>query len=66
MYERFRKVHTPARPYRCEDCGWRGWLLPLERGMPFDGIGKTDLRSLDAALPPLTVLVEDARGSEAR
>jgi UDP-GlcNAc:undecaprenyl-phosphate GlcNAc-1-phosphate transferase len=30
LYERFKKLHTAARLYRCHDCGWRGWLLPLE------------------------------------
>jgi hypothetical protein len=33
-YERFRKLHTPRRPYRCDDCGWRGWLMPLEQATP--------------------------------
>jgi hypothetical protein len=28
-------VHTLRRPYRCADCGWRGWLLPLEQATPF-------------------------------
>jgi UDP-GlcNAc:undecaprenyl-phosphate GlcNAc-1-phosphate transferase len=66
VYERFRKVHTPARLFRCDDCGWRGWLLPLDRGTPFDEIGKTDLRSLDAAFPPLAALGEGVRGSDGR
>jgi hypothetical protein len=30
LYERFKKLHTAARLYRCHDCRWRGWLLPLE------------------------------------
>jgi hypothetical protein len=30
LYERLRKSHTPTRLFRCLDCGWRGWLLPLE------------------------------------
>lgn len=25
-YEDFRKRHASARPYRCHECGWRGWL----------------------------------------
>ena len=33
-YERFKKVHTPTRPFRCHDCDWRGWRLPLERLTP--------------------------------
>jgi UDP-GlcNAc:undecaprenyl-phosphate GlcNAc-1-phosphate transferase len=47
IYERFRKLHTPARPFRCDDCAWRGWLLPLEQVTPFEAVGDTDLRSLD-------------------
>jgi predicted RNA-binding Zn-ribbon protein involved in translation (DUF1610 family) len=30
LYERFRKSRTDRRLYRCEECGWRGWLIPLE------------------------------------
>jgi UDP-GlcNAc:undecaprenyl-phosphate GlcNAc-1-phosphate transferase len=33
-YERLRKLHTPRRLFRCNDCGWRGWLLPLEQATP--------------------------------
>lgn len=32
FYERFRKSRTDRRLYRCEECGWRGWLIPLEFG----------------------------------
>jgi UDP-GlcNAc:undecaprenyl-phosphate GlcNAc-1-phosphate transferase len=49
IYERFRTTRRPSRPYRCNDCGWRGWLLPIEHATPFDVIGETDLRALDAA-----------------
>ena len=35
IYERLRRVRTPRRVYRCGDCGWRGWLLPLEQATPF-------------------------------
>jgi hypothetical protein len=65
-YERFRKLHTPARPFRCDDCGWRGWLLPLEHGMASDEIVETDLRSLDAAFSALTPLGDGSRGSDGR
>jgi UDP-GlcNAc:undecaprenyl-phosphate GlcNAc-1-phosphate transferase len=64
VYERFRKLHTPARPFRCDDCGWRGWLLPLERAMAIDQIIDTDLRSLDASFSPLPALGEGSRGSD--
>jgi UDP-GlcNAc:undecaprenyl-phosphate GlcNAc-1-phosphate transferase len=30
LYERYRKLHTQKRLFRCHDCGWRGWLFPLE------------------------------------
>jgi UDP-GlcNAc:undecaprenyl-phosphate GlcNAc-1-phosphate transferase len=32
LYERARKCRTERRLYRCEECGWRGWLVPLEFG----------------------------------
>ena len=66
VYERFRKWHTPTRPFRCADCGWRGWLLPLERTIPTDEIVETDLSSLDTAFPPLTALGEGTSGSDGR
>jgi hypothetical protein len=30
LYERIRKSQTDRRLYRCEACGWRGWLVPLD------------------------------------
>jgi UDP-GlcNAc:undecaprenyl-phosphate GlcNAc-1-phosphate transferase len=66
IYERFRKWHTPARPYRCDDCGWRGWLLPLERGIPLEESVETDLRSLDAAFPPLVTIGQSTGGRDGR
>jgi len=66
VYERFRKLHTPARPFRCDDCGWRGWLLPLEHSMAIDEIVEADLRPLDAAFSSLSQLGESARGSDGR
>lgn len=52
VYERFRTSRTPSRPYRCDDCGWRGWLLPLEHAAPFNAVGGVDLQALDAAFSP--------------
>ncbi len=48
VYERFRKSRTDRRLYRCEECGWRGWLIPLEFGTRtrIDVLSPTDLRSL--------------------
>jgi UDP-GlcNAc:undecaprenyl-phosphate GlcNAc-1-phosphate transferase len=53
IYERVRKVHTPARPFRCDDCGWRGWLLPVDGAMPLGDIAESDLRLLDVAFSSL-------------
>jgi predicted RNA-binding Zn-ribbon protein involved in translation (DUF1610 family) len=40
-FERIKKYFTIERPYRCHDCGWRGWLeniryasFPLPGGNP--------------------------------
>jgi UDP-GlcNAc:undecaprenyl-phosphate GlcNAc-1-phosphate transferase len=41
-FERFRKVRTQKRLYRCEECGWRGWLLPLEFAVEA-AVGNDDL-----------------------
>ena len=30
MSERVWRRLTSARPHRCRDCGWRGWLKPVE------------------------------------
>lgn len=40
---RFRRRFTDTRPYRCHECGWRGWIEPLEEppvaGTPSDENG---------------------------
>ena len=64
FYERMRKLHTPTRPYRCDDCGWRGWLLPLDRLLAIDEIVEADLRPLDAVFTPLPPLGEDDRAGD--
>jgi UDP-GlcNAc:undecaprenyl-phosphate GlcNAc-1-phosphate transferase len=51
-YERFRKLHSPLRPYRCNDCGWRGWLQPLERATPLPET-LVQRRSFDLAFEPV-------------
>jgi predicted RNA-binding Zn-ribbon protein involved in translation (DUF1610 family) len=66
MYERFRKLHTPARPFHCDDCGWRGWLVPLERAASVDEIVESDLRSLDVAFSSLAPGGERGTGGENR
>jgi len=46
------------RLFRCNDCGWRGWLLPLEFAAALDSSEAPDLApdlaSLDTALQPGT------------
>ena len=66
IYERFRKLHTPARPFRCDDCGWRGWLMPLEHATAIDEIAEADLRPLDAAFTSLSPVGESSPASDGR
>ena len=47
VLERVRKPRTLRRLYRCRDCGWRGWLFPLEAAAPLADAGSTDLSDLD-------------------
>jgi hypothetical protein len=51
--ERVRKEFTLERLFRCENCGWRGWLTPLESGghALADAPAEPDLESLDAFVP---------------
>jgi len=52
--ERFRKLRTDRRLFRCEDCGWRGWLTPLAFGARFglDVKSSFDSGTLDLAVRP--------------
>lgn len=57
-FERFRRDLTGKVPFRCEDCGWRGWAADTG---PVSGHGGTppfreqehdlDLRTLDSEVP---------------
>jgi FlaA1/EpsC-like NDP-sugar epimerase len=50
--ERVRRNFSARRLFRCDDCSWRGWLIPLDFG-DFDPIttpDAPDLGSLDSAL----------------
>ena len=50
LRERVRKSITSHRPFRCDDCGWRGWLTPLDFsdfGRQVDSTPAPDLSSLD-------------------
>ncbi len=51
LRDRIRKNLTTLRPFRCEDCSWRGWLIPLDfsyYGRRVDALPPPDLASLDA------------------
>jgi hypothetical protein len=60
LVERVRRDFGQERLFRCDACGWRGWLLPLvfSDGEPLDQVGAPDLDGLDrkdmapAAAPP--------------
>lgn len=49
MYEHFRRTQTTKRLFRCHQCGWRGWLAPLDsRRAPVVGdVLDVDLSHLD-------------------
>jgi FlaA1/EpsC-like NDP-sugar epimerase/predicted RNA-binding Zn-ribbon protein involved in translation (DUF1610 family) len=34
LAERVRRNHSDKRLFRCDECGWRGWLVPLYFGQP--------------------------------
>ena len=40
--------HTTKRLFRCHDCGWRGWLEPLEHSSPIEAVADFDLTVLDS------------------
>jgi len=54
MAERVRKQLTAQRLFRCEACGWRGWLLPPNVGEPppIEAPVTPDLSTLDYAVAP--------------
>jgi FlaA1/EpsC-like NDP-sugar epimerase len=52
--ERLRKDMSVQRLFRCEDCGWRGWLVPMDYGddpLPLVPLAP-NLSMLDAAFRP--------------
>jgi len=53
--ERLRKGFSHQRLFRCDSCGWRGWLVPLEFGdhQPMEARPAPDLSSLDSASYPI-------------
>jgi FlaA1/EpsC-like NDP-sugar epimerase len=52
--ERLRKEITVERLFRCDECGWRGWLVPLQlrQPAPVDALPAVDLTILDAVTEP--------------
>jgi FlaA1/EpsC-like NDP-sugar epimerase len=48
--ERLKKEITAHRLFRCDDCGWRGWLVPLLPGapLPVEIMPPPDWASLDS------------------
>jgi FlaA1/EpsC-like NDP-sugar epimerase/predicted RNA-binding Zn-ribbon protein involved in translation (DUF1610 family) len=53
FYRLWREL-TPRRPYRCHNCGWRGWLAPFPDVHPVEGLpyadGTVDIASIDSAV----------------
>jgi hypothetical protein len=56
VFERFRKGRTQKRLYRCEKCGWRGWLMPLDFNPPsaVPDDRTSDFGTLDGVVRPGT------------
>jgi FlaA1/EpsC-like NDP-sugar epimerase len=57
LAERIKKDFTFDRLYRCNDCGWRGWVEPLQvwRDAPLDSLPTPDLEAVDAVIKPKPV-----------
>ncbi len=47
-FERFRRTITGKRPFRCSECGWRGWAADI--GIP-EGAGTAGRDDLHADKP---------------
>jgi hypothetical protein len=47
-----RRGMTSERLFRCEKCGWRGWLMPLVsiEGDPVQEYDAPDLQTVDEAV----------------
>ena len=55
LRERIRRELTAQRPFRCTDCGWRGWLMPKDctDHVPLEHQTVPDLASIDSAIAPV-------------
>jgi FlaA1/EpsC-like NDP-sugar epimerase len=51
LRERLKKAFTAERLFRCSDCAWRGWVVPVDAAdrTPVDVQSAPDLASLDSA-----------------
>ena len=51
-FEHIRRQFTDERPYRCYECGWRGWILVAHQSQATDmpAEQRLDLHTLDLAL----------------
>ncbi len=55
-FERMRRAFTGKSPFRCSDCGWRGWAFDFTGAAasiapPVDtSEGEPDLAQIDAAI----------------
>ena len=56
VVERVRRSMTPERLFRCDACGWRGWLMPLVsiEGEPVERVESPDLETIDKAVAAST------------
>jgi hypothetical protein len=59
LVERMRRNMGPERLFRCDACGWRGWLMPLvsiESGLadhaPAPNLAEVD-EAVSRSLPPV-------------
>jgi hypothetical protein len=52
LLERLKREFTTERLFRCDECGWRGWLVPLvfSDAEPIRPSGAPDLKTLDTSV----------------
>jgi len=60
--ERFRRSYSTKRLYRCSECGWRGWLLPLEFGET-PGVARIEILDLTSLDMVTSIAEPTAKGS---
>jgi hypothetical protein len=50
FHERLRKGYTQKRMFRCQQCSWRGWLIPLECATAAEATWSPDLTAIDTSM----------------